>query len=179
MLIPVIQTEDDVTDEQVAYLAGLADNLSHQGDFEINNYADSIVTSPDVQQALQMQTTMDIITEGMPKNAAADFYYPSGDNSVVLALSDFQQDFFLHGLNEKLKLLFSGFRRRVKRIFCSVATALGSDNDLDLKDIIKKVVVALIPVLAATTGLMAIALPIVVSLAAMLIKYGVNKVCPA
>ena len=55
---------------------------------------------------------------------------------------------------------------------------LGKDQSLDLKTIIKAILLALIPALAATTGLMAVALPIVVSLAATLIKYGVGKVYP-
>ena len=79
---------------------------------------------------------------------------------------------------QKIKDLFGNLREKVKQIFCKVVGELGKDQSLDLKTIIKAVLLALIPALAATTCLMAVALPIVVSLAAMLIKYGVGKVCP-
>jgi hypothetical protein len=49
-------------------------------------------------------------------------------------------------------------------------------EELDIKDIIKNVLLALIPIFAS--GFPAAVLPIVIGLVAYLIKYGIEKTCP-
>ena len=47
---------------------------------------------------------------------------------------------------------------------------------VDIKDVVKTVLVALIPVFA--TGVPAALLPLIIGFVAYLMKYGVEKVCP-
>lgn len=178
MVLADISSPEQVTDEQASYLAGLAQTLSGKTDFEIQNFADSVVTSPDAQKALQSEAAARLLKDEVPPDAAFDIFNPGGGDAEVLALSRWQENSIFDGLWPKIKLLFGGLRRKVKRIFCNVVNAWGKDKDLDLKKIIKEVLIALVPVLGASAGLMPVALPIVVSLAAMFIKYGAEKVCP-
>jgi len=171
MILADIKTTEDITDEQVVYLAGLAQNLSEQDEFAIRNYADSVITSPDARKALEAHQSEALLRDEMP---AAEL-----SSAEVFALAGMQQESIFSDAWSRIKTLFSGLRHKVKRVFCKVVTMLNSDTDLDLKKIIKDVLIALIPALAASTGLMPVALPIVVSLAALLLKYGVSKVCPA
>lgn len=177
MILPNIETLEQVTDDQVAYLAGLAQTLATQNDFSIQNFADSAVTSPDVQSSLQVQSAVSLLEDVPPQGAAFDIFNPAGNTIEMFALSLPQEHSIFPGLGDKLKKLFSSLRRKVKRIFCKVVAKLQTE-DLDLKNIIRQVLLVLIPSFAASTGLIPIALPIVISLAAMLFKYSVAKVCP-
>ncbi len=179
MLMPNINSADQVTDEQAAYLAGIAQTLSAQDDFAIQNFADTTITSPDAQQALQSENALGMLEDMAPQDVAFDIFNPMGNEGDAFALSSYQENSIFTGLWDRIKVLFSGLRRKVQRVFCKVVTALGSDEALDIKKIIKDVLVALIPALAAASGLMPVALPLVVSLAAMLFKYRVSKVYPA
>lgn len=170
MLIPNIQTPDQVTDAQVDYLAGITQSLSRQSDFDIQNFADSGLTSPDVQQAFQSYAD---------KNLLGDI--GNGNATAMRMALNFHQEAVASNLSfwDRLKAWFTGLRTKVITIFCKVLAELGNDKDLDLKTILKQVIVVLIPALAATAGLVPLALSIVVSLGAMLLKYGASQVCPA
>jgi hypothetical protein len=178
MLLPAIQSAANVTDDQVNYLANIAQTLSTQDDFAIQNYGDSVITSPDAQQALQLPESEKMFGNFTSPDISFDLMNPA-PGVELLALSMPQQNSIIDDIWPQVKALFTGLRGKVRHIFCEVATAWGSDKDLDLKKIIKDVLIALIPLFAASTGLMPVALPIVVSLAAMLLKHGVSKVCPA
>jgi hypothetical protein len=121
---------------------------------------------------------MDMVQDETPQDAAFDIFYPNTGGTDALALSSFQQESIFPGLWNKVENVFSVLRRKVNRIFCDVVKNFANDKDLDLKKIIKDVLVVLVPLLAGSAGLLPVALPIVVSLGAMLIKYGAAKVCP-
>lgn len=168
----------DVTEERVASLSGLAENLSIQDDEVIQLYANSSIMNPDVQQVLESRDSVELLSDesnpGMA-NDAIDFTSEEDEDFGTLAFPE--DDSVIGGLWSRIRGLFKGLRKKVRRIFCQVVAAL-HDTDLDIKKIIRDVLLALIPALAASAGLMPIALSIVVSLAAMLLKYGVSKVCP-
>lgn len=178
MFIPDIQSKEHITEQQLIYLASLAETIAVQDDFSIKNFADSLITSPDVQNILQSKDSTKFLDYEPPINVAFDIFNPSGSSIEMMALSTFQENVVYLDFWPKIRTLFGNLRRKVKRIFCKVVLMLNSDDELDLKAIIKQVLIALIPALAASSGLMPVALPIVISLAAMLLKYGVNKVCP-
>ena len=179
MNFPVINSATDVTDDNIASLSELAQNLSYQDDDVIQTITSSQVLDPEVQKYLASEEALNMLREAADEEASA------AGTDTVSADEDFGLLVFPESISSagniffRIKSLFTGLRRKVRRIFCQVVSALGSDEDLDLKQIIKDVILALIPALAASTGLLPIALPIVVSLAAMLIKYGVSQVCPA
>lgn len=178
MSLPKIEFIEDVTDELVASLSGLAENLSIQNDEVIQLYANNSIMSPDVQRDLESQDSLQLLANDSNQGVSSDAIdFISEDDENFGGLSFPENDSLLGGLWSRIKGLFSGLRKKVRRIFCQVVASLGN-QDLDLKKIINDVLLVLIPALAAATGLMPIALPIVVSLAAMLLKYGVSKVCP-
>jgi hypothetical protein len=76
-------------------------------------------------------------------------------------------------LPDWLRPRFRRLKSKVKKVFCQVVHGM---EDLNVKDIIKNVLLALIPIFAA--GFPAAVLPIVIGLIAYLIKYGIEKTCP-
>gem|GEM_PF-868760 len=174
--IQVTNSTGEISDAQAGYLAGLADSLAQQDDFAIQNYADAAVTSPDVQQLFKEEAVVALLKEDMDSPVESDVFNAEG--TYFFALSEGQKEYAGVAFISWISNLFSGLRRKVKRIFCRVVGALDSEQ-FDLKQIIKDVLIVLIPALAATTGLIPVPLPIVVSLTALLLKHGVAKVCPA
>lgn len=179
MTISNINSIEDITEDQVATLSGLAENLSMQSDDVIQLYVNSVIMNPETQRALESQDTLQASASDSNQDIASDAidFYSEDDESFGLITFP-EDDSFFEGLWYRVKALFIGLKKKVRRIFCQVVTAIGGNEELDLKTIIRDVLIALIPALAASTGLMSVALPIVVSLGAMLIKYGVAKVCP-
>jgi hypothetical protein len=175
MLLPYIESTEQITDARALFLAGITQRISTWNDFDIENFADSLTTNPDVQEVLQSADVQNLLKD--ESSADADLNI-AGGNAGMLALSFLQESAVSASLWPKLRNLFGRLRRIVKRVFCKVIETLGAEGTLDTKAIIKQVLVALIPALAAASGLMPVALPIVISLAAMLLKYGVSKVCP-
>lgn len=178
MLITGLQSVDQVTDDQIKYFAAYAGTLSMQNDFVIQNFADSIMTSPDARAVLQSENSVKLLERELPTEASYDIFNPAAEGTEMFALSLPQENSIFTGMWPQITDLYGWLRRKVKSVFCKIASLLEKDNELDLQKIIKQVLIALVPVLAASTGLMPIALPIVISLAAMLLKYGISKVCP-
>lgn len=179
MILSNINNKEDVTDDLVASLAGLSVNLSVQSDDVIQLYANNSIMSPDAHRVLESQDVLQVLANEPNQGVASDSVdFVSEDDESFGLLSFPENDSIFGGLWSRVKDLFTGLKKKVRRIFCQVVSALGSSQDFDLKQIIKDVLLVLIPALAASSGLMPVALPIVVSLAAMLLKYGVNKVCP-
>lgn len=178
MNLPVFMTTADVTDDNLAILAGYVESLSMQDDNVIKMISSSQILDPQVQRILQ--------SENVPN--ALDREFIQGSSVQDAAFEELDQDFSpllfpesavsISSVFSRIKGLFIGLRRKVRRIFCQVVKALGNAGDLDLKSIIKNVLLALIPALAVSSGLIPVALPILVSLAALLLKYGIGKVCP-
>jgi len=180
MLLTDISTPEQITDERVAYFASLAVDLSQKSDHDIQNNSDNLLASPDAQSVLQADSTVKLLgSDLVPRGAVAAIFNPAGVTAPAFALSDIQQSLIPTAFKEKLEEIFGGLKAKVKKIFCFVVGQLKGAEGLDLKTIIKDVLVALVPALAASTGLIPVALPIVVTLAALLIKHGADQVCPA
>jgi len=180
MSINNIKTMEDITDEQVASLAEFAANLSIQNEEVIQLYANYSIMDPETKRILESESNLQVLANESPEGVSSDAPgFASEDDEHFGILSFPQEDSAFEGFWSRVKILFSGLKKKVRKIFCRIVAALEGSGEFDIKQIIKDVLLALIPALAATTGLMPIAVPIVVSLAAMLLRYGVSKVCPA
>jgi hypothetical protein len=152
--------ENGVPDDWAAYVENEAQAISRLDDFEIDNYADRQLYNPDMQAFLADMSEKEGVT------TAAD--------EPVLILS------FAESRSQAVALFGAKFRRlkrKIREILCKVVNDLAGDGDLNWKDIIKLVLVALIPALGGGP-LSLIVLPIVISLVAKLIKRGLEAVCP-
>jgi hypothetical protein len=154
-------TAQSISDQKLDYLASQVLSLSRQDEFSINNYIDSELTNPDVHEYLQTHAD-DLKTELQDNN---NFSLTFHEEMLVRS-----------GIGDFLKKLFGGLKRKVTKIFCQVVGDMQKDTSIDVKGIIKAVLLALIPAFA--TGIPAAVLPIVIGLAALLLKYGYSKVCP-
>lgn len=155
--------KEEINDNWLDYIAGEVHALSQGDEFAINNYIDREATNPDVQELL--------------KNANLDDENDEPVMAGTFSLGFQQESALMFRMPDWIRNLFSRLKRKIKRIFCKVVGDLQNDGDINLKFIIKSVLVALIPALGLG-GFPAAVLPIVVGLAALLLKYGYNYVCP-
>lgn len=166
----LFKSEENLTNDWLIYIEQEAHALSQGDEFTIENYADRELLNPEVQEYL-------LETYRSERNAQEDPEFPKAVNfheKATLALS-FDQGRVVAG-----KAALFGFWNRtkqtVRKIFCEVTATLVGDENIDWKDTIRLILIALIPAFAS--GIPAIILPIVIALLAALMKYGYGKVCP-
>jgi len=150
---------ENIPDEWAAYIENEAMSLSKNEDFDIDNYADREILNPNFQSYLN-----EINLPGEPNTLVAETLSLSFTEARFDAASIF---------GGKLRRL----KNKIREILCRILGDLAGDGDLDWKDIIKAVLVALIPALGGGP-LSLVVLPILISLVAKLIKRGMDAVCP-
>jgi len=149
----------EVNDDWLFYIENEARALAQRDEFAIQNYIDREVFNPEVASYLLSKGASNLAT--VAGDVGAPFLnYVEGIKSGLLP----------NGLLPN----FAKLKNKIKQIFCEVVRGI---QDMDIKTIISAVLVALIP--AFTGGLPAIALPIVIGLIASVLKYGLDKTCPA
>lgn len=154
----IFKTETDVNNEWLFYIENEAKSLAQRDDFAIQNYLDREIFNPEIQSYLSQE------------NIAVLFNAITETEKLHLNLSEgMKSNLFPNWLSPSFRKL----KTKVKQVFCNVVHGIG---ELDTKDIIKAVILALIPVFAG--GFPAAILPILIGLIAYLIKYGIEKTCP-
>jgi hypothetical protein len=154
----LFQNDNDISNDWLFYIENEAKSLAQRDDFAIRNYLDREIFNPEIQSYLAQE------------NVAALFNAVNETETLHLNLTEGMKSNFLP---DWLSPRFLELKAKVKQIFCSVVHGIG---ELDAKDIIKAVLVALIP--AFLTGVPAAILPILIGLIAYLLKYGIDKTCP-
>jgi len=155
----LFKQEADITNQWLLYLEEEALALSKSGsDFTIDNYADMEVLNPQMQAYLMSDNAALLDAEADP--VAEPMILSAAGMSNAVATPQWGR--------------FRRLKAKIRRIFCGMVDAI---RDLSWKEIIKKLLLALIPAFAG--GVPAIALPIVVALVAAAMKRGFNAVCPA
>lgn len=162
----LFNTEEAVSKDWLTYIENEARALSQTDEFTINGYADRELLNPEVQAYLQSEFATDDNEQedGFAKAVAASDFALSFDQNKALASKA-----ALFGFWRKLK-------EKVRKVFCLAIGGVINEDELDWKETIKLVLVALLPVFAG--GIPAIVLPIVIALIASLMKFGYGKVCP-
>jgi hypothetical protein len=157
----LLKNEMEITDKLLFYIESEAKSLSERDGTAIYNYIDREIFSPFMEEYLQTENAvLDLNDELEEMNSLQLNYIQSIKEKSILP--------------EWLRFRFRRLKRKVKRVFCLVVR--GIEGDLDWKNIIKMVLLALIPAFAS--GIPAIVLPIIIGLLAYLIKYGLDKTCP-
>lgn len=152
----LFSSQDTITQDWLLYIENEARGLSQLDDFGIQNYIDRELLNPEVKAYLH-----DEFSESDGDDSAAGLYLSFTESSAAAQAG-----------------LFGGWRKlkqKIRKIFCDVVGSFS--GDIDWKDIIKAVLVALIPAFAG--GIPALTLPIIIGLVASLMKYGYNQVCPS
>lgn len=145
--------EDQITDQWLVYMENKANTLAERSELEIDNFINEELLNP---QVIAFLNTIDL--EEDDKDEIEPF--------VINELA-------LKGISSPLSFFkFKKLKKKIKKIFCKVSKEL---IDAKAKDIIKAVLVLLIPALAG--GIPALLLPIVIGYIAKLIKKGHSAVC--
>jgi hypothetical protein len=155
----LFQNQNDVSNDWLFYIENEAKSLAQRDDFAIQNYIDREMYNPETQSYLASENVATLL------NATSE------TESLHLNLVEGMK---ANLLPDWLRPRFRKLKTKVKQIFCNVVHGIG---ELDTKEIIKAVLLALIPAFAA--GFPAAVLPIVIGLIAYLIKYGIERTCPA
>lgn len=172
----IFKTKDDVTDSWVQYIENESRSLAQRDEFAIQNYADREILNPAVQSYLET-------ADDDGDDIGGEVFAKSAGNVAMMTteLAGFQLNYAQEAqwlaLPEWLRFRFRRIKKKVHKAFCVVAGELINDGKLDVKAIIKAVLIALIPAFAG--GFPAAVLPIVIGLVAYLLKYGYAKTCPA
>ena len=148
-------SELDITEANLDYMANEAESLSELGDLDIENYGDREVLNPDVDDIDE--------PEDIDDQEAEEEVLVLGFNESVQAGKDRQKKF------RKIK-------RKVRKTLCNIIDGLSNDDSLDLKDIFKSVLVAIIPVFGGVPALVSV---IIMALIALFLRRGYDRVCPA
>ena len=152
----LFQSETDVTSDWLKYIELEARALSEESDLRIENYMDTEILNPQMQAFLSGYDLDDIADENTE---------PLVLNPQLMASAVATPQFFK----------FRKIKRKIRKIFCAMASEL---EGLSWTEIIQKLLIALIPAFAATGGVPAIVLPIVVGLVAAAMKKGYGALCP-
>jgi len=152
--------ETDVSDEWVSYIYDEALKESQNNDSEIEKYTDREI---DTEQMIAFLS-----------GPAFDEYEDLEDDDKALLLT-YDENTSLFKTPGFLRFRFNKLKKKVRKVFCEVTGALQEDEDISVKDIIKSVLIALIPAFAA--GFPALIFPILIGIVAMFLKKGYNKVC--
>lgn len=151
----LFSSEEEITEKLLVHIQVEANALKQNDEFVIENYIDRKVFDPEVQSYLS--------EEGIENNRLFDI--------KSLALNKLETNEI-----QTLTLFGDGFKtlkEKVRKVFCQVAITL---KDFDARGAIKTILMALIP--AFTTGVPAVVLPIIVGLLAIILKSGIDKICP-
>lgn len=154
----LIANENDIKDNVLDEIASQARHFESEADSKIEAHADLEIDNPEMLEYLETflddDNDYDTFMSGGP---SAD---PRG--------ADFNLLLFRH---RKLK-------NKINRVFCKVVyPMLKKDGEINLNDLVKALLVALIPVLAGSGGVAVILLPIIVAIIAKYLKRGVDSVC--
>lgn len=155
----LFKNQNDVSNDWLFYIENEAKSLAQRDDFAINNYIDREIYNPETQNYLSSDSAIAFINSTIE------------EESLHLNLIEGQKANFLP---DWIRPRFRKLKRKIKEIFCRIVNDIG---ELYTKGIIKAVLLALIPAFA--TGFPAAVLPIIVGLIAYLIKFGIERTCPA
>ncbi|MGY6520143.1 MAG: hypothetical protein ACXIUD_00320 [Mongoliitalea sp.] len=158
MINYLIESENDINDNVLFYIEDQARLLLNLNEFDIQNYMDSELFNPEVLEFLE--------DESIAKSLENE---PEIDNADLI-LNNFEKNFFL---NIGKKIRFKKLKNKIRKIICK---AIKEIKDLDAKEIIGAILLALIP--AFGSGIPALLFPFIIGFIALILKYGVDYVCP-
>jgi hypothetical protein len=165
----LFRNETEISDQWVNYIASEVEKVADFKDLEIENYADQEIMNPEMQEYL----------EGFTDNEKLSIEELEGRGEFLNLSSSQATMFNAASVAGIFGLRFRKLKRTIRKVFCEViAPMIDNDGQINIKDIIKAVLVGLIPVLAGTGGVAAVLLPVIVAIVAKFVKRGVDAVCP-
>jgi len=169
MSVQAFRSENELSPEMLDYLFEQAEDLSEQDDLAIENYADSEINNPDVEEVL------------------LDAEFASLEQEEVeaeeLVLTPKQRKTFKERraakkeLRSRAERRFKGFRKKVHRAFCTVAQTLIDSGAIDWKAVLRTVLVGALALIGIAFPVALI--PVALAVLAQFLKRGYDALCPA
>lgn len=156
----IFQNENEISEEWLNYLEAEALSLSESSIAEIEQYMDREALNPEMTSYLK-SSEVSLLFDSINANEQDELSL--GGYSVKSAVV---QPSFLN---------FKKLKRKIRKVFCEIGREL---EGLPWKEIIEKVLLALIPAFAVSGGLSAAVFPIVVALVVIFGKRGYDALCP-
>lgn len=154
----LIKIQKDITDNHLFYIENEAKSLISLSEFDIQNYMDREINNPELIEFIE------------DDNIALTLDSEPDPDEDELVLTTLEKNFIVNAIR---RIRFKKLKNRIRKIICK---AIRDIKDLDPKEIIGAILIALIPAFGA--GIPAILLPFIVGFVALILKYGVDYVCP-
>lgn len=157
----LFKNENEISNDWLFYIENEAHSLAQGDEFSIQNFMERELFNPEIAEILDSEEIDFIIGE----DNGFKYFEPMHLNFTETTRSV--------GIGEKRKRRFRRLLDKVRGVFCETVNGV---EGVDMKDVIKAVLLALIPLFAS--GIPAALLPLIIGFVAYLMKYGVEKVCP-
>lgn len=154
----LLKNEEDITDNHLFYIENESHSLFSMSEIDIQNYMDREIDNPELIKFLDEENITSIL-DSEPE--------PDQDDLILNSI----QKNRIKNLIRKIK--FKKLKNKIKKIICK---AIQGIDGLEPKEIIGSILVALIPAFGA--GIPAILLPFIIGFVALILKYGIEYVCP-
>jgi len=171
----VFSDPTSVTDEWLEYFNNEVENIKEKSTYEIESYMDKEILNPEVLSLSLNQNSVftlqdDTLELFLPE---MQLTLPSSSEAYVTGFNTKNRE----KLDHKLGIIgfFKKLKTKIKRLFCQIVDGLNWE-EMNAKDILKSVLIGLIPFFAGGVGLALT--PIVIGLVALLLKKGKEIVCP-
>lgn len=154
----LFENEKDISSEWLTYIENEANSLAKDSAFEIENYLDREVLNPEMEAFLNEEKVGEWIADA--------------DDEGILAL-DYRAALTVKNRSRKNSKKFKKLKSKIRKIFCKIVR---ETEGIEIKDIISATIALILTGIGV--GISPIILPIIISLVALLLKSGVDAVCP-
>lgn len=158
----IITSNQELNDINLESILNSAITLSQESEFDIENFADKVYDKPETIAFLE--------------NTKVAHFIESEQVGGSLTLKGVQHKAFVTSVHWDLGIRFKKLKRKIKKLFCQIVDLLRASDSIDWKEVIKKVLAAIITALGLSLS-PAVTI-IVVSLVALVLKKGIAFVCP-
>jgi len=154
----LFKDETDISGTWLFYIENEARSLIQNAENDINNFMDREILNPELQDFLDDIQSQSWLSE------------EEHDSNLNL---NYMEGLVAKNLPNRFIPKFKRVKSKVRKIFCRVVRDI---EGVEVKDIIKSTITAIIA--STGFGIPAVLIPIIIGLIALLLKYGVDAVCP-
>jgi hypothetical protein len=163
------RSESELSPESLEYLFEQAEELSEKDDLAIENYADSEINNPEVEEVLLGDEFAALEDEDVEDE---DFVLTPPQRRTFKQRRALRRE-----RRRSAERRFKGFRKKVHQAFCTVAATIIDAGVVDWKAVLRTVLVGGLALIGVAFPVALI--PATLAVLAMFLKRGYEALCPA